>query len=160
MSRYDDDPQGYDDSPERPEKSAVSGKLAAPGIILIIVGALNVLGALYFAANGAIVLALPPAQLDQMMRDNPFVQGQKPTPELLRGVGIGYLVVGALGVLASILEIVGGINMMRVRGYGMAMFGSILAMIPCISPCCLLGLVPGIWGLVVLMQPDVKNAFQ
>jgi hypothetical protein len=32
-------------------------------------------------------------------------------------------------------------------------------MIPCISPCCLLGLPIGIWALVVLLKPEVKAAF-
>jgi len=36
---------------------------------------------------------------------------------------------------------------------------SILAMVPCISPCCLLGIPIGIWALVVLMKPEVQQAF-
>jgi hypothetical protein len=39
------------------------------------------------------------------------------------------------------------------------MAASIIAMIPCVSPCCLLGLPIGIWALVVLMKPEVKSAF-
>ncbi len=34
------------------------------------------------------------------------------------------------------------------------------AMIPCVSPCCLLGLPLGIWALIVLVKPEVKAAFQ
>ena len=37
---------------------------------------------------------------------------------------------------------------------------SILAMIPCLSPCCLIGLPIGIWALVILMKPEVKAAFK
>lgn len=37
---------------------------------------------------------------------------------------------------------------------------AILAMIPCVSPCCLLGLPLGIWALIVLLKPEVKAAFQ
>jgi len=37
---------------------------------------------------------------------------------------------------------------------------SIIAMIPCVSPCCCLGLPFGIWALVVLARPAVKSAFQ
>ena len=37
---------------------------------------------------------------------------------------------------------------------------TIIAMVPCISPCCLVGLPIGIWALVVLMKPEVKAAFR
>ena len=32
-------------------------------------------------------------------------------------------------------------------------------MVPCISPCCLVGLPIGIWALVVLNKPEVKGSF-
>jgi hypothetical protein len=37
---------------------------------------------------------------------------------------------------------------------------TILVMIPCLSPCCILGIPIGIWGLIVLMDPNVKAAFR
>ena len=33
-------------------------------------------------------------------------------------------------------------------------------MVPCISPCCLLGLPFGIWALSVLNKPHVQAAFK
>jgi hypothetical protein len=39
------------------------------------------------------------------------------------------------------------------------MTASILALAPCISPCCLVGLPIGIWALVVLSKPEVKSSF-
>jgi hypothetical protein len=38
------------------------------------------------------------------------------------------------------------------------MTACILAMIPC-SACCLLGIPLGIWGLVVINNPEVRGAF-
>jgi len=38
------------------------------------------------------------------------------------------------------------------------MAGSIVAMVPC-NICCLLGLPFGIWALVVIVRPEVKDAF-
>jgi hypothetical protein len=64
-----------------------------------------------------------------------------------------------LGLLVSILILVGGIKMMKLEAYGLAMTASILAMIPCISPCCLIGLPLGIWAAIVLSEPEVKGAF-
>ena len=47
----------------------------------------------------------------------------------------------------------------RLEGYGLAMTASIFAMIPCVGPCCLLGLPFGIWSVTVLNRRDVKAAF-
>jgi hypothetical protein len=49
--------------------------------------------------------------------------------------------------------------MKQLKNYGLAMTGSIIAMLPC-SVCCLLGLPFGIWSLVVLNNPEVKEAFR
>lgn len=73
------------------------------------------------------------------------------------GVGIAQAVVGlAIGTVI----IIGSKKMMELESYGFAMSASILAMIPCVSPCCLLGLPFGIWAIVVLCQEDVKAAFK
>ena len=93
----------------------------------------------------------------------------------LVGVGMGaasgmeqgmVVAEGAIGVVQSVLGlaigsaiIVGILKMMKLQSYGFAMTATILAMIPCLSPCCLLGLPFGIWGIVILCKPEVKEAF-
>jgi hypothetical protein len=72
------------------------------------------------------------------------------------GVGILFNII-ALAVGGLILF--GAMKMKNLQSYGLAMTVSIVAMIPCISPCCLIGLPAGIWALVVLMKPEVKAAF-
>jgi hypothetical protein len=62
-------------------------------------------------------------------------------------------------MLVSGLILFGGLKMQKLENYGLAMAASIVAMIPCISPCCLVGLPIGIWAVVVLSKPEVKNAF-
>jgi hypothetical protein len=54
--------------------------------------------------------------------------------------------------------IVGGLKMLRLESYGWAMTACILAVLP-FSPVGVIGLVVGIWGLVVLNQPSVRAAF-
>ncbi len=70
----------------------------------------------------------------------------------------------ALG--SSLLEIIiaafivyAALKMRELQQWGFAVAASILAMLPCISPCCVIGLPIGIWALVVLMRPEVKSAF-
>ena len=52
----------------------------------------------------------------------------------------------------------GAMKMNKLQNYGMAMAGTIAAMLPC-TLCCIIGLPLGIWSLVVLMKPEVKAAF-
>ena len=70
------------------------------------------------------------------------------------------LVFNFIGGVVAIVVITGALKMKRLQSYPFAMIASIIAMIPCISPCCLLGLPFGIWALVVLSDPQVKAAFR
>jgi hypothetical protein len=58
----------------------------------------------------------------------------------------------------GILIAVGASKMLRLKSYGWAVTASILALLPC-SPVGLLGLVIGIWSLVVLNRKQVREAF-
>lgn len=69
------------------------------------------------------------------------------------------VVSGILGFLVSALILFGALKMKKCQSYGWAMTASILAVIPCISPCCLIGIPIGIWALVVLSKPEVKAQF-
>ena len=54
--------------------------------------------------------------------------------------------------------LMGAVSMLRLRNLPVAITGCIVAMLPC-SCGCFVGLPLGIWGLVVLVQPDVQKAF-
>lgn len=73
--------------------------------------------------------------------------------------GIG-LVLNFVGLAIGVVILFGAIKMKNLQNYQYAMTASILAMIPCLSPCCLLGLPFGIWALVVLNDPNVKASFR
>lgn len=75
-------------------------------------------------------------------------------------LGSLQLVTSGLGIIMGGVIIWGALKMQKLQNYGAALAATILAMIPCLSPCCLFGLPVGIWGLVVLMNDDVKRAFQ
>ena len=73
--------------------------------------------------------------------------------------GVGGIIVGFIMLICGGIIIAGTIKMMKLQSYGLAMTACILSMIPILSPCCCLGLPIGIWGIVVLMDPNVKAAF-
>jgi hypothetical protein len=52
----------------------------------------------------------------------------------------------------------GGMSMVKLHHYQTAIAGCIVAMLPCNIGCCA-GIPVGIWGLIVLLQDDVKRAF-
>lgn len=64
-----------------------------------------------------------------------------------------------VGVLIAAFLIYAAMMMKELNQWGICIAASILAMIPCISPCCIIGLPIGIWCLTVLTKPDVKAAF-
>jgi hypothetical protein len=69
------------------------------------------------------------------------------------------LAINGFFAITSMLVILGAISMLRVKSRGLAITGSIAAMIHLPFCCCLPGLGFGIWSLVVLSQPEVKDAF-
>ena len=79
------------------------------------------------------------------------------TQSILQGFGLGLL-----ALIAGLLTVIGGLRMQQLRSYGLAISGAIAAAIPCIScmGCCGVGEAVGIWAIVVLMNEEVRRAFQ
>jgi len=99
------------------------------------------------AGAGAVPPNVPPdqAQMFEMMNS---ISGP---------VGV---VAGIIGLVIGVVVLLGALKMKSLTSYGFAMTSAILAMIPCVSPCCLVGLPIGIWAVVVLNDPVVKSAFR
>ncbi|MGB2908340.1 MAG: hypothetical protein WBB73_14655 [Candidatus Aminicenantaceae bacterium] len=77
--------------------------------------------------------------------------------ELFEGV---FAMGGAfVGLLVAAFIIYAALKMKDLQQWSLAVAASILAMFPCISPCCVIGLPVGIWCLVILMKPEVKDSF-
>jgi hypothetical protein len=139
---------GFEYTPQ-PNTAAAAARVKGPAITLIVITALGILGQIIsMVANLAGMRSMP----------------QNLPPEAERWVG---LMSGGLGVVATILTlavggliIFGAMKMMALENYGLAMAAAIVAMIPCLSPCCCLGLPAGIWAIVVLSNAEVKAAFR
>jgi len=72
--------------------------------------------------------------------------------------GLG-IIIRVIGILVGIFIIYGGLKMRKLESHGLCVAASIIAMIPCLSPCCCIGLPIGIWALVILNKPEVKQYF-
>ena len=171
---YEPEPEGYGEEGYGPgaRPEVARRKVGTPAILLIIVGVFNILLALAMLGIGVqwTVKSVDQIRAEQQQAAElvhqfapnlPQEEMQKQTPEQLKMQNmITYLASGAISLVSGLLTLFGGVRMRGLQSYGLAVLGSVLALLPCTSPCCILGQVAGIWGLVVLMSQDVKSAFR
>lgn len=126
-----------------------AAKVSGPATGLMVTGGLGILAQLLGAlANIALMSGMIPQQ------PNAPDAGQ-----MAMFQGVGGLIGAAVAIIMGVVVIMGAMKMKNLESYGFAMASSIIAMIPCISPCCILGLPIGIWALVTLNDAGVKSAF-
>lgn len=77
--------------------------------------------------------------------------------------GAGELVGGIVSLVVwpfmNVAVALGAVSMLRLKNYRTANMAAILAIIPVCSPCFVLGIPFGIWAIVVLHRPEVKQHF-
>jgi hypothetical protein len=67
---------------------------------------------------------------------------------------------GVYQILASAFILYAGTQMREAKQYAVSMIACIVVMIPLFSPCCILGLIFGIMGLIKLNEARVKQGFE
>lgn len=132
--------------------SAVSG----PAVGLIATAAIGaVIGLLNLTRFGLTALLLDfyeknkvlPAEQLAAMRDS------------MTGLTPINLLSTAFAFAMSVLVVVGALKLKRLESRGLAMTSAIVALVPCLSPFCCVGLPVGIWALMAMNKPDVRAAF-
>jgi hypothetical protein len=134
----------------------------------MVVAGLNLLGGAYLVFNAAMLTITPAETLAE--RQAKFFrilgmappQAGQPPEETKHMMLVTQWPLSVLVLLGTVLTLLGGIGMYRLRWYGLAVTGAIIAAIPCISclGCCGVGEGIGIWSLVVLLNEEVKAAFR
>ena len=136
----------------------VPGKVKAPAIALIVFSAIGILWCLLNLVRSIL-------QMTGITGPGPFAPSgmtgseQEVFQTALMAGGVAGIFASIIGIGIAIFVIFAALRMLSLRSYPLCVVASILAMIPCISPCCLLGLPIGIWALVILLSQDVKAAF-
>jgi hypothetical protein len=69
------------------------------------------------------------------------------------------IISGMVAFIFNAFVFFAAMQMKQLQSWGLALAGSIIAMTPCISLCCIFGLPIGIWSLMVLFKPEVKEGF-
>jgi len=128
-----------------------AAQVSGPSIGLLVTG---IIGGVFSVIG--LFMSFFGTSLSSLMADR-FDQFEEQYANLFEGAaGIAS---SFIGILVAALIIYAALKMKELSQYGLCMAASILAMIPCISPCCIIGLPIGIWCLIVLTKPEVKTAF-
>jgi hypothetical protein len=162
------DPYDYRDPLDRsapnPEAEQVArGKIMVPAVLLIVVGVLNILFGGFMVVRMIQIASSNGQELFQVYEQLGMAEEMKKqgyTPEKLRSMGIGTCVtLAVVGFLVGVINVAGGACMLRFKAWGFSVLASILA-ITSPSCCCVFGAAAGIWGMIALMNPEVRSAFR
>ncbi|QDU74219.1 hypothetical protein Pan97_12240 [Bremerella volcania] len=134
-----------------PQSPGLISEVAAPAIALMVISALAVVvGILGLMGDAFLLLSGAVEQLEEM-NDGPVSKYQSITVRILWGIAL---------VLASAYIFYGALQMKQLTGYTAARTAAMISVIPCLGPCCFLGIPFGIWALVVLAKPEVRDGFR
>jgi len=140
-------------SPEVNDRQAALQRVKGPAIGLKVTAIIGLtMVALGFVVNIATLMGY------QIIPQQPITDPQMQKVFGALGGGLG-IVQDAVGAVIGVIVLIGAGKMRKLESYQFSMTAAIVAMIPCISPCCFLGLPLGIWALTVLNRPEVKSHF-
>ncbi len=100
---------------------------------------------------------LRPAEGPPMQFEGPQAEQQRRIAELVQGPFMTAIYLSLLAVNSIVAA--GGAAMHQGRYYGLAVAASILSIVNIFGCCCLFSTPIGIWSLVVLQRPEVKDSF-
>ena len=122
------------------KQKALQSRVKKPAIFMIVLSAFSIMTLLIVLA-ASIAGNIPPEMEKTLIE---------------YGINIETLIIV---VLFNTIILVGAINMRKGRYYGLAMVASVLCIL-CNSSLYGLGLIAGVWSLVVLNKPEVKMEFR
>lgn len=125
---------------------AAAGKVATPALVIQILAGLSILVCL----ASILFNVLGMAGMASVGGDERF-----------RGLFSGglSLVSNALSILFNGFILFGAQKMKNLESYALAMVAVILMLLPC-NCCCFVNIPVGIWGLITLLDANVKAAFR
>jgi hypothetical protein len=150
---------------ESSDPKKAKGRLLVPGVLIVLIGILNLVPGIGCTSIGLIMNSFSDAQMEQLVKQGnpeqwPELQRQGYDGQAFKNIYLySGLSVGGLSVFLCLVTLVGGGCMIAGRGYLFCALGALGALL---SPggCGLLGFAIGIWALVVLFSEDVRHAFR
>ncbi len=155
------------------DRTAALDRTNLPGILLITVGVFNVLFGLYMACNALYWYRMSLADTEKALaqaQQMPWLRAylasgkaQLPTAaEMKSQATVSCTISATVWLVTALLVIMGGARLRTLRSYGLAVSGSLIAIVPCVTctACCGFGEIVGVWALMVLLNPEVRAAFR
>ncbi|PIE01648.1 MAG: hypothetical protein CSA81_10835 [Acidobacteria bacterium] len=161
-------PQPQMDTPSQPGYSqlpleAVKKKVGPPAVALIITAAVGLCMQIIGLLTRLVSSQDPEVVMKQM--NEAFSQmGWDINPEMYEPLfnqqGVYGIISSVFGLIMVGIVFYGGLKMKKLENWGLSLAASILAIVPCLSPCCCIGMPIGIWALIVLLDDHVKDGFK
>jgi phage FluMu protein Com len=133
------------------DAASASSRVSGPAIAMMVFAALGFISHI-ISVLASLTGALIPHNLG-MQHQNELQLQLLMNPAI--AIGSNFV-----GFCLCVVIFLGAWKMMKLENYGLAMAAAVISVIPCISPCCILGIPFGIWAIVVLSDPTVKSAFK
>lgn len=132
-------------APSITNRKMVKRRLNAPAIVTI-VGS----GLMLAAVGFNVVMLIVFSQVDSDAAVS-LLHLYRTTPWLLVGI--------VLVSIGSVISLYGGVQMLRLKQYPVCVVAAVIMLIPFTSPCSWIGVIVGIWTLVVLLRRDTRAVF-
>lgn len=138
----------------------MEGKVAGPAIGLIVIGVLGVL----LTIPSFFVGMIDPSIFEELQKNLP--------PEMRDRIDFTEIVANSTSALSAAWNVLilaanvfiawAGVRMLSLKSWTAAIVASSLMMVTCCVQCCCcpIGVGIGIWSLIVLLDPNVKQAFE
>ena len=136
---------------KEPLAASTLTRVNGPAISMMIMSLICIPLALF----GMTIVAFPES-INTILPDMPATMAEQ--MEQLVSTGAVGIAQYALSLIANITILIGAIRMRKCRSYGLALTASVLCLLCNWSFFCL-GPGIGIWALIVLCKPEVKEAF-
>lgn len=144
------------------DQEAARAAISPPAIFLIVLASLQLLlGVCGLVSNVLTLVGVIKPDMSMFANLPPefrqALEQQMSQASIAMSIGVGVFQLAAAGLI-----LFGALQMRSLRLYGLAITTAVIAIVPCpySSPCCCLAMIPGIWALVVLLRPEVKQAFE
>ena len=161
-----DPSSGPDDPLYDKAEIAARARVRTPARLLLFLSVLNLVTGIYVMVRAIALKKQGPdaesrEQADKIVKNPDAGELFKgwTTETFLTVAANGMLTCGGISGLVSVFTLAGARRMLELRSYGLAMSAAVLMAVPCLTPCCLISQVAGVWAFVILVQPDVRKAF-
>jgi hypothetical protein len=130
-----------------PERRAALSAVQGPALFLIVVSVICI---------GLLSITVP---IDVLLLTNGRV-GFLRLDESKTEVVVIRTIWGLALIVASGYCLFGAWQMMSLKNYQQARYAATVAVVPCLGPCCVLGIPFGAWALSVLARPEIRRSFE